>query len=243
MTIGDLEIEVVQKAIKNIHLAVYPPVGRVRIAAPNEVSEETLKLFVLGKLPWIRKQQRRFNEQNRQTPRQYVNRESHYFLGRKYLLRVFSLDEKHRKSCVVVKSKSYIDMYVDDDASIEYKAILMREFYRNELKKVLHDLVAKWEIILSVSANNVAVKSMKTKWGSCNIENKSLLFNLELAKKPVECIEYVVAHELIHLIERHHNGNFRAHLDKFLPNWKSIKNELNGHFVPNYIEVVKKNTT
>ncbi len=235
MTVADLEIEVVQKAIKNIHLAVYPPAGRVRIAAPNEVSEETLKLFVLGKLPWIRKQQRRFNEQNRQTPRQYVDRESHYFLGRKYLLRVHPLNALHRKSKIVVKSKTYIDMYVDDYATIESKAILMREFYRDQLKVVIVDLVSKWENILSVSASSVSVKSMRTKWGSCNTEKGSILLNLELAKKPIACIEYVVAHELVHLIERHHNDNFKAHLDTYIPNWKALKTELNllpvGHLV------------
>lgn len=235
MIIADLEIEVVQKAIKNIHLAVYPPEGRVRIAAPNEVSQETLRLFVLGKLPWIRKQQRRFNEQNRQTPRQYVDRESHYFMGRKYLLRVHSLSATHKKSKIVVKSKTYIEMYVSEKSSVETKAALMREFYRDQLKVVLVDLIRKWEGILSVSASRVSVKSMRTKWGSCNTENGSILLNLELAKKPIACIEYVLAHELVHLIERHHNDNFKAHLDKYIPNWKALKSELNllpvGHIV------------
>jgi len=235
MTIADLEIEVVQKAIKNIHLAVYPPEGRVRIAAPNEVSEETLRLFVLGKLPWIRKQQRRFNEQNRQTPRQYVDRESHYFLGRKYLLRVHPLNSTHKKSKIIVKSKTYMEMYVNEKASIETKAVLMREFYREQLKVVIVDLISKWEKILSVSASRVSVKSMRTKWGSCNTEKGNILLNLELAKKPIACIEYVIAHELVHLIERHHNDNFKAHLDKYIPNWKTLKLELNllpvGHIV------------
>jgi predicted metal-dependent hydrolase len=235
MIIAELEIEVIQKAIKNIHLAVYPPEGRVRIAAPNEVSQETLRLFVLGKLPWIRKQQRRFNEQNRQTPRQYVDRESHYFLGRKYLLRVHPLSAIHKKSKIVVKSKTYIEMYVSEKSSVETKAALMREFYRDQLKVVLVDLIRKWESILSVSASSVSVKSMRTKWGSCSTEKGSILLNLELAKKPIPCIEYVVAHELVHLIERHHNDNFKAHLDKYIPNWKALKSELNllpvGHIV------------
>jgi predicted metal-dependent hydrolase len=126
-------------------------------------------------------------------------------------------------------------MYVDDYVSIEYKAILMREFYRDQLKLVIVDLVSKWENILSVSASSVSVKSMRTKWGSCNTEKGNILLNLELAKKPIACIEYVVAHELVHLIERHHNDNFKAHLDTYIPNWKALKTELNllpvGHLV------------
>jgi predicted metal-dependent hydrolase len=118
-------------------------------------------------------------------------------------------------------------MYVSEKASVETKAVLMREFYRDQLKVVLVDLIRKWENILSVSASSVSVKSMRTKWGSCNTEKGSILLNLELAKKPIACIEYVIAHELVHLIERHHNDNFKAHLDKYIPNWKALKSELN----------------
>jgi predicted metal-dependent hydrolase len=234
MTVADLDIEVVQKDIKNIHLAVYPPLGRVRIAAPAEVSIETLRLFIVSKLPWIRKQQRKFTNQNRQTPRLYVNRESHYFLGRKYLLRVHETDHPYRYPKVVLKTKTYIDLFVRESSTVEQKANLMKEWHRSELKSVLDELIPKWEAILGVTAVRFAIKSMKTKWGSCNTENKTLLFNLELAKKPHSCIEYVVAHELVHLIERHHNDNFKAILDKYLPNWKGIKQELNTLIVPEY---------
>ena len=234
MTVADLDIEVVQKDIKNIHLAVYPPLGRVRIAAPTEVNSETLRLFIVSKLPWIRKQQRKFTAQNRQTPRLYVNRESHYFLGRKYLLRVHETDHPYRYPKVVLKTKTYIDLFVRESSTVEQKANLMKEWHRSELKSVLDELIPKWEAILGVTAVRFAIKSMKTKWGSCNTENKTLLFNLELAKKPHSCIEYVVAHELVHLIERHHNDNFKAILDKYLPNWKGIKQELNTLIVPEY---------
>jgi predicted metal-dependent hydrolase len=234
MTVADLDIEVVQKDIKNIHLAVYPPLGRVRIAAPAEVSIETLRLFIVSKLPWIRKHQRKFTNQNRQTPRLYVNRESHYFLGRKYLLRVHETDHPYRYPKVVLKTKTYIDLFVRESSTVEQKANLMKEWHRSELKSVLDELIPKWEAILGVTAVRFAIKSMKTKWGSCNTENKTLLFNLELAKKPHSCIEYVVAHELVHLIERHHNDNFKAILDKYLPNWKGIKQELNTLIVPEY---------
>ena len=227
MFVADLDVEIIQKDIKNIHLAVYPPTGRVRLAAPIDVNDETLRLFVLSKLPWIRKQQRKFLVQNRQTPRQYVNRESHFFMGRKYLLRVHESDHPYRYPKVVLKTKTYIDLFVRETSTVEQKAILMKEWYRSELKTLLDELVPKWEKILKVRANNINVKSMKTKWGSCNTEKGNILFNLELAKKPIACIEYVVAHELVHLIERLHNDNFKAHLDRHIPNWKGLKAMLN----------------
>ena len=227
MFVADLDVEIIQKDIKNIHLAVYPPTGRVRLAAPIDVNDETLRLFVLSKLPWIRKQQRKFLIQNRQTPRQYVNRESHFFMGRKYLLRVHESDHPYRYPKVVLKTKTYIDLFVRETSTVEQKAILMKEWYRSELKTLLNELVPKWEKILKVRANNINVKSMKTKWGSCNTEKCNILFNLELAKKPIACIEYVVAHEMVHLIERLHNDNFKAHLDKHIPNWKGLKAMLN----------------
>jgi predicted metal-dependent hydrolase len=234
MTVADLDIEVIQKDIKNIHLAVYPPLGRVRIAAPTDVNSETLRLFIVSKLPWIRKQQRKFTAQNRQTPRLFVNRESHYFLGRKYLLRVHETDHPYRYPKVVLKTKTYIDLFVRESSTVEQKANLMKEWHRAELKNILEELIPKWEAILGVTAVKFAIKSMKTKWGSCNTDNKTLLFNLELVKKPYACIEYVVAHELVHLIERHHNDNFKAILDNYLPNWKGIKQELNTLIVPEY---------
>jgi predicted metal-dependent hydrolase len=227
MIVADLDVEIIQKDIKNIHLAVYPPTGRVRLAAPIDVNTETLRLFVLSKLTWIRKQQRKFLVQNRQTPRQYVNRESHFFMGRKYLLRVHESDHPYRYPKVVLKTKTYIDLFVRETSTVEQKANLMREWYRFELKTLLDELVPKWEKILKVKANNIAIKSMKTKWGSCNTEKGNILFNLELAKKPIACIEYVVAHELVHLIERLHNDNFKAHLDRHIPNWKQTKAQLN----------------
>jgi predicted metal-dependent hydrolase len=227
MQIGDLEVEVIEKDIKNLHLAVYPPDGRVRLATPREVNPQTLELFVISKISWIRKQQRKFAEQNRQSPRQYVNRESHYFLGKKYLLRIHENHPKVRGTKVQVKTRSFIDLYTRGGASREMKALVLKEWYRDELRKVLNELVPKWEKILGVKTNEVFIKTMKTKWGSCNPKSGNILINLELAKKPIECIEYIVAHELTHLIERTHNSNFQAHLDFYLPNWKQVRDELN----------------
>lgn len=227
MIIADIPVELVRKDIENLHLAVYPPDGRVRLAAPKEVNEQTLELFVISKIHWIRTQQRKFAVQNRQTPRQYINRETHYFFGKKYLLRVHEDDPKHRAATVLIKTKTYMELYIRSEASLYTKREVVKEWYRTELKKVLAELVPKWEKILDVKANEVNVKSMRTKWGSCNPDLGKILINLEMTKKPIECIEYVVAHELVHLIERTHNQNFRAHLDKFLPNWKQIREELN----------------
>lgn len=227
MIIADVPVELVRKEIENLHLAVYPPDGRVRLAAPREVNEQTLELFVISKIHWIRKQQRKFAAQNRQSARQYINRETHYFLGRKYLLRVHEDDPKHKAATVLIKTKTYMELYVRGGAFQYTKSEVVKEWYRTELKKILADLVPKWEKILDVKANEVNVKSMRTKWGSCNPDSGNILINLEMAKKPIECIEYVVAHELVHLIERTHNQNFRAYLDKYLPNWKQIREELN----------------
>jgi predicted metal-dependent hydrolase len=227
MVVAGIEVELVQKNIKNLHLAVYPPNGKVRLAAPIDVNKKTLELYVTSKIPWIRRQQRKFASINRQSPRQFVNRESHYFLGKRYLLRVHETDHPYRYPKVVCKTKTYIDLYVKEGFTTEQKAELIKEWYREQLKGILAELTPKWEAILHVKANQIKVQSMKTKWGSCNTENKNVLFNIELVKKPIECIEYVVVHELLHLIERNHNVVFKAYLDKYLPGWSSIKAQLN----------------
>ena len=227
MIVAGIEVELVQKEIKNLHLAVYPPDGRVRLAAPMDVNRKTLELYVISKIPWIRKQQRRFAKIDRQSVRQYVNRESHYFLGRRYLLRVHESDHPYRYPKVDCKTKTYIDLFVRDNYTTEQRASLIKEWYRAQLKEILCELVPKWEGILQVKTQKVKVHSMKTKWGSCNTDKGIVLFNIELAKKSIECIEYVVVHELLHLIERKHSDLFKAYLEKYVPNWKQLKAQLN----------------
>jgi predicted metal-dependent hydrolase len=224
MEIGDINIEIVKKDIKNIHLAVYPPKGRVRLAAPENASDETLRLFTISKLSWIKKQQRRFAAQERQPERKYIQRESHYFLGKRYLLRVIESDKQMR---VVLKSKTYIDLHVKPGSTKEQRQHLMNEWYRSELKKLIPDIIAKWEKKIGVQSEDWNVKQMKTKWGTCNVQKKRILINLELAKKPVHCLEYIIAHELVHLLERLHNEKFLAYMDKFIPKWKYYREELN----------------
>jgi predicted metal-dependent hydrolase len=223
ITISNIKVDVVRKDIKNMHLAVYPPTGRVRIAAPLSVKEETVRLFAISKLGWIKRHQRSFEKQERETPRTYVERESHYFQGKRYLLR---LKTTTGAGYVDLKGKTYLDLYVKEGASLAYKRKVLNEWYRSALKQLIPDLIAHWERQLQVTVNDWGVKQMKTKWGSCNIEAKRIWLNLELAKKPVPCLEYIIVHEMVHLLERHHNDRFLAYMDYYLPNWKQLRAEL-----------------
>jgi hypothetical protein len=221
---SNLSIDVVRKDIKNMHLAVYPPTGRVRIATPLNVNDEAVRLFAISKIAWIRKQQRHFKAQDRQSPREFIQRESHYFQGKRYLLRI----TEHKASVKVeIKTKTYIDLFIRPNSTIEQKQIAINEWYRAELKKLIPEIIQKWEQKIGVQVSEWQVKQMKTKWGTCNIEKKRIWINLELAKKPIHCLEYIIVHEMIHFIERHHNDRFMALMDKFIPQWKFFKEELN----------------
>jgi predicted metal-dependent hydrolase len=223
--ICDLEIETVKKDIKNIHVGVYPPNGRVRVAAPLKTTDETIKLLVISKMPWIRKQQLKFSEQERQTKREYVSGESHYFLDNRYRLNVIQTNTKPK---IEIKRKTRIDMYVKPQVSSEKKERLMDSFYRLELKKQIPALVCKWEEITGLSVKEVKIKKMKTKWGTCNPKYQRIWLNLELAKKPLRCLEYVLVHEMTHLKEKHHNEHFELLLKSFMPQWDQCKKELNN---------------
>jgi predicted metal-dependent hydrolase len=225
ITIGNITVDVVRKDIKNMHLAVYPPTGRVRIAAPIRVNEEAIRLFVISRLGWIKRHQGKFRKQQRETPREYLERESHYFQGRRYLLRI---KETTGAGYVDLKGKTYLDLYVKSDASAHYKRGIINEWYRSELKKIIPDMIRRWEKKLNVTVNDWGVKQMKTKWGSCNAEAKRIWLNLELAKKPVQCLEYIIVHEMVHLLERRHSDRFLSLMDAHLPNWRQLKKELNS---------------
>lgn len=221
---SNLSIDVVRKDIKNIHLAVYPPTGRIRIAAPLRVDDEVVKLFAISKISWIRKHQRSFESQDRQAPRQYKERESHYFLGKRYLLRITEHDAPAK---VEIKTKTYIDLFVRPNTPTAQKHTILNEWYRRELKKLIQPLIAKWEKQIGVSVSDWQVKQMKTKWGTCTIEKKRIWLNLELAKKPIHCLEYIIVHELIHFLERHHNDRFLSLMEKYMPQWRFYREELN----------------
>ncbi len=224
MTISNIKIDIVRKDIKNIHLAVYPPTGRVRIAAPLKVNDDAIRLFAISKLGWIKRHQRKFAGQERISPREYKNRESHYFKGKRYLLNIV---EKEAPPKVVIKNKTYIELFVRPETPLLKREEIMTEWYREQLKMQIPILISKWEKLINVKISDWRVKQMKTKWGSCNIEKKRIWLNLELAKKPEHCLEYIVVHEMIHLLERHHNDRFVYLLENHLPNWKQLKTELN----------------
>lgn len=221
--LGDLKIAVDLKDIKNIHLSVYPPNGRIRIAAPKDLNIDTIRIFALSKLKWIKKQQASFNDQERETPREFLDRESHSFLGERYLLNIV---EKNETPAVHLHPKK-IELQVRPGSDSAKREEILEIWYRERLKELIPDLVSKWEVIIGVQSNAVNVRKMKTKWGTCNTETKRIWINLELVKKPVKCLEYIIVHELIHLLERKHNARFIAYMDRFLPQWRSHREELN----------------
>lgn len=222
--VNGLTVHVVRKNIKNLHLAVYPPNGRIRVAAPMRVNDEAVRLAVVAKLGWIKRQQAKFEEQERESLREYVSGESHYFQGNRYLLNVI---EQNGMPHVVIRNKKKIELYIRPNSSQTQKEKVFSGWYREHLRAEIPSIVAKWEKRIGVHADEWIIKKMKTKWGSCNIENKRILVNLELAKKSERCLEYIVVHELVHLLERLHNDQFLALMNKFMPNWKQYRDELN----------------
>ena len=221
--LGDLTIDVVQKDIKNIHLSVYPPIGKVRIAAPTRLDLENIRVFAISKLGWIRKQQAKITSQEREPKREYKTRESHYYLGKRYLLNVI---ENKNKQSVIVKHEKLV-LNVKQNATINQKKNILHEWYRERLKEIIPKLIDKWERRINVNVSEFKIRKMKTKWGTCNTVAKRICINLELARKPIICIEYIVVHEIVHLLERKHNERFIAYMNKFMPNWRTYKDELN----------------
>ncbi len=226
LIVNDIEIELIKKDIKNIHLSVHPPNGRVRISAPKKMDDEAIRIFVISKLSWIKKQRLKFERQERQPEKEFVSGESHYFLGKRYLLNVIYTNKE--KQGVKICNNTYMDLFVKEGSTKEQRQKVLKEWYRQELKSLIPPLIEKWEPIMGVHVKSWGVKSMKTKWGSCNINAGRIWVNLELAKKNPACLEYIIVHEMVHLLERLHNKHFISYMDKFLPNWRSIKAELNG---------------
>ncbi len=226
ITVSDLTVEVVRKPIKNLHLGVYPPLGRVRVAAPLAVDDEAVRLAVVGKLGWIKRQQAKFQAQPRQSERRMVSGESHYFLGQRYRLRVHESGGTALR--VALRGKTIMDLFVRPETTIKRREQVLQDFYRAELKRLVPELLEKWQPKLGVEVRAWGIKRMKTKWGTCNIEAQRIWLNLELAKKPVQCLEYILVHELAHLHERHHNDRFISLLDQHLPQWGQLRALLNN---------------
>lgn len=222
LKIGAVEIEVTFKPIKNLHLSVHPPEGRVTISSPEFYNLEKVKIYAATKLGWIKKEQQKFQEQKREQPRLYINRESHFVFGSRYLLHVIAAS----KNAVEIKGKKLV-LSVTDANDLQMKKKTLYRFYRNQLRQKLNDFIEYYAPIMGLSVPEFKIRAMKTKWGSCATDTKRLWFNIELAKKPLESIEYIVVHEMVHLLERNHNDKFEAYMNEFLPKWKSLKKILN----------------
>lgn len=214
--LGEIPLDVVRKDIKNVHLSVHPPTGRVRISAPSRMSLDTIRIFAISKLAWIKQQQRKLREQERETPREYLDRESHYVWGKRYLLNVVERDLA--PALVLKHNRMILTVRVGTDEAA--KEAVVAQWYREQIKAVAPELIEKWGPILGVSVNRFFVQQMKTKWGSCNPHARTIRLNTELAKKPKECLEYIVLHEMVHLIEPTHNARFVALMDRFMPKWQ-----------------------
>lgn len=221
--IGEIHIEVIRKNIKNVHLSVYPPNGTVRIAAPQRMKIDTIRVFAISKLGWIKLQQKKICAQERETPREYVEKESHTLWGKHFLLRVVDADGV---PSIEISHNSLV-LHINPKASDLKKEAIVEAWYRTQLRNAVAPLIAKWEPVLGIKVERIFVQKMKTRWGSCNFKTSTVRFNTDLAKKPPECLEYVLVHELAHLLEPTHNERFVAVMDRFLPHWRQRRDQLN----------------
>jgi predicted metal-dependent hydrolase len=221
--LGNLTVDVVFKDIKNIHLSVYPPDGKVRISAPIRMNLDTVRVFAISKLGWIKQQQDKLRSQNRETPREYLDRESHYVWGKRYLLKIV---EGNVLPGIELKHNALM-LQVRPGTDEEKKQAMVESWYREQLKAAAADFIARWEPLIGVKVEAFFVQRMKTKWGSCNPLHRSIRLNTELAKKPPECLEYIVVHEMAHLLEPTHNARFVALMERFMPSWRMFREQLN----------------
>jgi predicted metal-dependent hydrolase len=228
MKLGDIPIDVVFKDIKNVHLSVYPPTGRVRISAPERMSMETIRLFAIAKLGWIKRQQKKLQAQEREPPREYLERESHYLWGKRYLLSI----EEHNAPVGVTVDHRRITLSVRPGDAFERRRALLDDLYRAELKSAARPLITKWEKLLDQRVEQFFVQRMKTKWGSSNPVAATIRLNLDLAKRPLSCLDYVILHEIVHFVVPDHSERFAALLDHHMPHWQEVRRELNEAPLP-----------
>jgi len=223
MKLGNITVDVVRKNIKNMYLRVHSTEGRVCIFAPKSMDLETIRAFALSKASWIQKQQVKLRSRERERSKNFLDRESHYFNGRLYRLKVVERNAAPK----VVLNHSTIELQVRPETDADKRKSVLENWYRTKLKETVPYLIAKWEKKMTVQVKEFGIKRMKTRWGSCNRRARRIWLNLELAKKPPECLDYVVAHEMVHLLERNHNHRFIALMNEFLPTWRFDKAELN----------------
>lgn len=221
--LGDIKVDVVFKDIKNVHLSVHPPNGRVRIAAPSHMNPDIVRVFAISKLHWIRQQQKKIQAQERETPREYLDRESHYLWGKRYLLKIV---EENARPEVKLKHGNMI-LRVRPGTDEARRQVIVEEWYRAQLRKAVMPLITKWEPLMGVKVEQLFVQRMKTRWGSCNPKSGNIRLNTDLAKKPRECLQYILVHEMVHLLEPTHNARFASLMDSFVPQWQFHREELN----------------
>jgi len=230
MNINGLDVDVVRKNNKNMHLYVLPPDGAVRVSVPYRLDDEAIRLFVLTKMGWIKRQIDKYKNQLRQSEREYVTGESHYLWGRRYQLKIV---EATRTKGLFIQS-DILMLIVRSPTTREQCETIFNEWYRKELKTRIPQFINLWQQRLGVCASSWHVKNMRTKWGTCNVRNKRLWFNLQLAKKPIECLEYIIVHELCHLLQKNHSPAFVALMDKHLPGWQATRKQLNEFVMDAY---------
>lgn len=219
-----MPVEVVRKDIKNLHLGVYAPEGRVRVAVPLHIDDEVVRLAIISRLSWIQQRRDAFECQERQSRREMVTGESHYFRGRRYRLNIVEHDGP---VAVSLSNNTTLEMRVRPGTAPEKREAALYEWYRRQLREEIPRLIVRWEPEIGVTAVEWGIKRMKTRWGTCNIEDGRIWINSELAKKPASCLEYIVVHEMVHLLERHHNGRFKQLMDRLMPQWRLHREELN----------------
>ena len=222
--IAGIPVEVVRKDIKNLHVGVYPPGGRVRVAAPMRLDDDAIRLAVISRMGWIRRKQAEFEDQDRQSQREFVTGESHYFGGRRYRLKVIECDGR---PAVHLLNNTTLVLRIRPGDNRDAREAVLHRWYRRHLRDQLPPLLAKWEEKIGVKVAEVRIKKMKTRWGSCNVEDRRIWVNLELVKKPTMCLAYILVHEMVHLIEPSHNDRFRDLMDTFMPQWHLHRDVLN----------------
>lgn len=232
--IGDLQVEVVRKNIRSLRLTVYAPDGRIRVAVPTRTSDQAIQNFVAARRTWINKHQEKFKSQRPAIDLLYVSGETHYYQGVGYLLQLNAFDGVPH---VVCREPQILDLYVREGSTLQQREKVLLAWYRRQLKAQLPEMVAQWQKVVGVQVNEWGVKQMKTRWGTCNIRAKRIWLNLELIKRPTSCLEYVVVHELVHLHERLHNARFWGLMDRFMPEWRTHREQLKKTLLDTPIEL------
>lgn len=230
--VSGISVKIIKKNIKNLHLSVLPPDGGVRVSAPTTIPDETIEMFIRTKIGWIKKQQEKFIGQPRQSERQYVSGETLYFWGKQYFLQV---DYSYKGNSLVLDGDKAI-LTVRKESTPKQRETFVNEWYREHLKRELSRLVPKWEEITGFKCSSWQTKYMTTRWGTCNTNTGKIWINLQLAKKSLECLEYVVLHELAHTKVKNHGTDFIVIMDKYMPYWRDIRKKLNDSTLDYYIE-------